>query len=378
MPQQTERVAEDLRTSMTISRRQIVTVLGGLLIAWSILGPSRIAPVAWRPQPDPGFEGRFKSDSDFSTLELFPVGVGHGPETVALGPDGYLYAGLMGGPIVRFRSDGSQMETWADTGSRPNGMQFDAAGNLFLTDSWRRLLSITPTREVKVVATSADGVTLRFPDDLTIASDGVVWFTDGSSRFGDGESQYDALEGIPSGRLLAYDPKTGSIRTHLNGLRFANGIAFGPAEEYILINESLGYRTLRHWLKGPRAGETEVFIDNYPGMPDNIRFNGRDTFWIAFFSHRIAALDWIQPHPFLKTIVSRFGPLFPHTDARWFASPGFVIGVNLEGQIIHRVADEEGRFLATTTALEHDGYLYLGSVVMPEVGRIRLPDGPWR
>jgi sugar lactone lactonase YvrE len=357
---------------MIISPRRIVAMILVLLLAWGGFAPTRVEPVAWEPKPSPGFYGRFKPNASFSTLELFPTAAGYGPETIAVGPDGYLYAGLMGGAIVRFRPDGSQMETWASTSSRPNGMEFDPSGNLILTDSWKGLLSISPERNVTVLATSADGTALGFPDDLTIASDGTVWFTDGSARFGDGESHYDALEGIASGRLLSYDPKTGSIRTRMDGLRFANGIAFGPAEEYILVNESLGYRTLRHWLKGPRTGETEVFVDNYPGFPDNIRFNGKDTFWIALFSHRIAALDWIQPHPFLKKVLSRFGALFPHTDTEWFASPGSVIGVDLEGHIVHTLQDEDGRFLATTTALEHDGHLYLGSVVMPAVGRLRL------
>jgi sugar lactone lactonase YvrE len=344
-----------------------------LLVAWGGLAPTPIEPVAWEPAPSPGFERRFKPNADFSSLALFPIEEGYGPETIALGPDGYLYAGLMGGAIIRFRPDGSKMETWATTGSRPNGMQFDDSGNLILTDSWRGLLSISPDREISVLATDADGTALGFPDDLAIASDGTVWFSDGSTRFSDGESHYDAIEGIASGRLLSYDPKTGSIQTRIDGLRFANGIAFGPAEEYILVNESLGYRTLRHWLKGPRAGQTEVFIDNYPGFPDNIRFNGSDTFWIACFSNRIALLDWIQPHPFSKKVLSRFGALLPNTDTKWFASPGFVIGVDLEGRIVHNLQDEDRRFLATTTALEHHGHLYLGSVVMHAVARIPLP-----
>ena len=27
----------------------------------------------------------------------------------------------------------------------------------------------------------------------------------------------------------------------------------------------------RHWLKGEKAGTTEILADNLPGMPDNIR-----------------------------------------------------------------------------------------------------------
>lgn len=359
----------------TTAPRRYITVLLPLvlLVTWGGFAPTPIEPVTWEPAPSPGWKGLFQQTADFSSLALFPIEEGYGPETIALGPDGYLYSGLMGGAIIRFLPDGSKMETWASTGSRPNGMQFDGSGNLILTDSWKGLLSIDPGGEVSVLASSADGTALGFPDDLSIATDGTVWFTDGSTRFPDGESHYDALEGIATGRLLTYDPATGSIQIRIEGLRFANGIAFGPREEYILINETLGYRTLRHWLRGPRSGRTEVFLDNLPGFPDNIRFNGSDTFWIAFFSNRIALLDWLQPHPFLKKVLSRFGALFPSTGSKWFASAGLVIGVDLEGRIVHSVHDENRRFLATTTALEHHGHLYLGSVAMDAIGRVTIP-----
>ena len=353
-------------------------VLGGVagLAAYALLWPAPIDPVAWSPPVSAGFVPPFERNAALSEVEIWPVGEGYGPETITAGPDGYLYSGLMGGRIVRFRPDAASppaMETWADTGGRPNGMMFDRRGDLVLTDSWKGLLSISPDRKIQVLATAADGIPFGFPDDLEIASDGSVWFTDGSARFPDGTSQYEALEGSATGRVIQYDPATGEARTRLDGLRFANGIALGPDESYLLVNETLGYRTLRLWLKGPRAGQTEVFRDNYPGFPDNIRFNGRDTFWIALFSERNAALDWLAPHPFARKIVARFGWLLPHSDSRWAADGGFVVGVDTRGRIVHNLQDAERRYLSTTSALEHQGRLYLGSVLMDAVGVMPLP-----
>ena len=45
------------------------------------------------------------------------------------------------------------------------------------------LLSIGADRKITVLATQADGIHFGFPDDLTIAADGTIWFTDGSARF---------------------------------------------------------------------------------------------------------------------------------------------------------------------------------------------------
>lgn len=55
-------------------------------------------------------------------------------------------------------------------------------------------------------------------------------------------------------------------------------------EDFVLVNETYRYRIVRYWLKGPKAGTHEVFIDNLPGFPDNISSNRKGTFWLALFT----------------------------------------------------------------------------------------------
>ncbi len=269
------------------------------------------------------------------------------------------------------------MEDFADTRGRPNGMAFDAAGNLVVADSFEGLLSIGADGSVTVLAREADGEPFVFADGVAIGADGTVWFTDATARFPDGAFHYEVLEGSATGRLLAYDPQTRGTRVELSGLRFPNGIALGPDEAYLLVNETLGYRTLRHWLSGPRSGETEVFVASYPGFPDDIRFNGRDLFWVALNADRIPWVDWLQAHPRLKGLLARLiGPVFPDTDTRWIGSGAFVVALDLEGNVVHALQDPERRYVTCTGVLEHAGSLYLGSVAMDSVGRIPLPPEP--
>lgn len=347
-----------------------------LAIGYALLRPP-IRAVAWHPPAAPSAIDYDERSSAVSFLELLPIPDGHGPESIISGSDGWLYTGLKDGRIMRFRSDGSSMESFANTGGRPNGMAFDSDRNLLVADSYRGLISIAPDGQVSVLADRADGQRFVFPDGLDIADDGTVWFTDATARFADGEFHYEVLEGAATGRLLTYDPLTQRVRTRVGGLRFPNGISLGPADSFILINETLGYRTLRHWIVGPKAGQTEPFVENYPGMPDDIRFNGRDLFWVALNARRMAWIDWLQPHPWLKTIVAGLvGPIFPDTDARWIGSGAFVIGIDLDGKIVHILQDLERRYVTSTGVVEHDGSLYLGSVVEHSVGRISIPPRP--
>jgi sugar lactone lactonase YvrE len=354
--------------------RAAVAVSVGLAVAYLAGSPSPIAPVAWEPPASPGLTGDYEPNAALSSIELLPINDGHGPESIIAGPDGWLYTGLKGGRIVRFRPDGSGMQRFADTGGRANGMAFDAGANLIVADSFKGLLSVSPEGNVSVLAEGADGQRFVFADGLDIAADGTIWFTDATSRFPDGEFHYEVLEGAATGRLLSYDPRTGETRTRVAGLRFPNGVALGPDDAFILVNETLGYRTLRHWIRGPKAGRTEVFVASYPAFPDDIRFNDDGLFWVAMNAYRMAWVDRLQPHPALKSILAKtVGWCFPDTDTHWLGSGGFVIALDLNGNVVRNLQDPERRYVTSTGVLEHQGYLYLGSVVMDAVGRIAVP-----
>ena len=121
----------------------------------------------------------------------------------------------------------------------------------------RGLLRITPDRRVTVLATEADGTPIAYADDLDVARDGRIYFSDASTRFGArlGGSTYSAslleiIEHRGNGRLLVWDPATGKATTVLRGIHFANGVALADDESYVLVSETGSYRVLRHWLSG--------------------------------------------------------------------------------------------------------------------------------
>lgn len=205
------------------------------IAAYLCFWPVPIDPVSWVAPTSPGFTGPFARNRTLSAAELLPLGTGFGPETVTFGPDGLLYAALRDGRIVRLSPElgasgagGAKPETFTDTGGSPGGMAFDARGHLIVADAERGLLDVDPDGTLSVLVSRVDGRRMLFPDAVTIASNGVVWFTDGSQRFPEHHDAYEFLEGRGTGRLLTYDPATGTTRVRLDRLYFANGVAFGP------------------------------------------------------------------------------------------------------------------------------------------------------
>jgi sugar lactone lactonase YvrE len=367
----------------SVRMRQIMirrsAVIGAIalvgLAAYLFFWPVPVDPIAWTPSPNPGLTGAFAQNAGFRSPQKLIAEAGLGPEDVTRGSDGFFYTGLQDGRILRFRaeSDG-RPELFVNTGGRPLGMQFDAQGNLIVADAFKGLLSISPDRTVTVLTDSVAGKRMLFPDDLDITRDGVIWFTDASQRFDQHHYILDFWEGRPTGRLLSYDPKTKQTRVHMEALHFANGVALGPDDAFVLVNETIAARVLRLWLKGPKAGATEVFVNGLPAYPDNLSYSargdGKGVFWVAMPAPRVESLEGIAGRPFLRKMLLRLPESLVGVKPE---TVGWVIGVDADGVIRHNLYDATGAYASITSVNQFDDHLLLGSLMMKSVVRIEAP-----
>ena len=335
-----------------------------------LLLPAPIDPAAYHPPSKPLLTGPLAPNAALSSAALLAEGTVQGPEDVAFDAQGRLYAGTRDGRVVRLRLPEGRPETFATTGGRPLGLRFDGDGNLLVCDSYKGLLSIGPQGGIAVLATEAEGVPFRFTDNLDVASDGSVYFTDASAAFGQGEYLYDLLEARPHGRLLRYDPASRRTEVVLRGLYFANGVALSPDQAFVLVNETYRYRITRFWRTGPRAGTAEVFADDLPGFPYNLDRSPRGTYWVALFTVRNDVMDALHPYPFAKCLLAKLPRfLWPKP-----APYGLVLEIDGDGRVLRSFHDPEGRRVPLITAArEHDGELYLGTLDHAWIGRFPLP-----
>jgi hypothetical protein len=259
---------------------------------------------------------------------------------------------------------------FADTKGRPLGLKFDSSQNLIVADSVKGLLSIDPKAQINVLTTVADGIPFRITNDLDIATDGTIYFTDASSRFPLTNYKADILEHQSTGRLLAFDPKTKTTRLVLGGLSFANGVAISPDQSFVLVNETSKYRVHKVWLHGAQAGKSAIFIDNLPGFPDGISSNGKDKFWLALVTPRDDLLDKLLPYPFLRKAIWRLPPFLRPAPKRY----SFVLGLDPNGRVVDNLQNFfPDCYAQIANVVENDGYLYFGSIGETSVGRFRLP-----
>lgn len=353
-------------------KRTILVVVVLLLVIAAYLGfwPVPIEPVAWQAPPAPKLEGAYAPNDYLATVQRIGEGHGTGPEDVDVDDQGRIYGAYLDGRILRFDPNGNFLDAFADTGGRPLGLDFADNGMLIVADAKKGLLAIRPDGGLRVLSTEANGLPFKFTDDVDVGPDGMIYFSDASSKFGFGEHMEDILEHGGRGRLLKYDPLADQTTVLLDGLNFANGVAVSENADFVLVNETGTYRVIRYWLKGTRAGEHEVFVDNLPGIPDGISTGTNGIFWLALYSPRSADLDRMSDKPWMRKLALRLPKAFQPKPA----IHAFVLGLNEEGKVVHNLQDASAGAYAPITSVEQQGeWLYLGSLTQPSIARVKMP-----
>ena len=351
------------------------------LVAW----PSPIDAVAWDAPSAPPLTGELTPNNRLKTAKLLAKGALHGPEDVAINAAGVAYTGLADGSIVQLPSQADLSAApvvVTHTGGRPLGMKFAPDGTLWICDSGKGLLKLPFTDgkagKLEVVLSVVDGVALGFTDDLDIASSGdakgTIYFTDASSKWKQADYVLDGLESRPHGRLIEHKPGVGNVpgttRVLVKEGFFANGVALSVAQDAVFYAETYRYRIMRHWLRGPKAGSTEVWLDNLPGFPDNINSDGAGTLWVAYPSPRKADLDLLSGQPWLRNVIAKLPKaLLPKP-----VQMGFVAAYDEQtGALKQALFDNDGLHLRMiTSATPANGKLYLGSLESDRVGLVEV------
>ncbi|MFC6647904.1 SMP-30/gluconolactonase/LRE family protein [Paenibacillus rhizoplanae] len=337
-----------------------VIVLG---IAGFLLIPAPVEPAVWSAPAAPSFEteGPWKENPKLSSAELVTDRAKF-PEFITFDATGRIYTGDSDGTIYRvaFDAEGKAQpaEVFAETQGTPNGLKFDADGNLIVADIQKGLLSIDKDGKIEVLATEVDGGPIYLANELDIAQDGSIYFSDTSNY---GKVMFKEIaENKPHGRLLKYDPQTKQTTVLLKDLYFANGVALSADEDFVLVAESYHYQLTRYWLKGPKQGTSDLFAENLAGFPDNITRDAQGHFWVGVFTTRLAFADYMHSHPWVAATMSKV----PQSLLNGASAPvkhGLVAEYGPEGELVNSWHDPEGTLYGITTAVSHGEYLYLGT-----------------
>ena len=346
-----------------------------------LLASTYLDPVALAVEEVRGMEGLMPDAvaPKLSGASLIGAGKIDGPEDVLLDVDGNLYCGTRDGRIMRFAApDHTEVSLLAKIGGRPLGLAFDPEGRIVTCVAGMGLVRVSLTGKVELLTDQTersllsvqDDTTIRMADDLDIAPDGTIYFSDATKRYDIGNWGLDLLEGRPNGRLLSFDPKSGKTRTVCDNLIFPNGVCLTHDGNHLLVAStwtcSILIFDLKNMSEGPR-----VFIRALPGYPDNINRASGGGYWIALAGMRNPVMDEAMKIPGLRRRMTKRVP-----PTNWLfgnLNIGGVLRADGSGRICDALWDKpDGPLYMITSMREHKGALYLGGVTNNKIGRLVL------
>ncbi|MBD0742776.1 strictosidine synthase [Streptomyces sp. CBMA152] len=301
-------------------------------------------------------------------LRLVELG-GTGPEDVVFDNSGRVLTGVADGRILRIElpqrdhpDHPAVVREVGRTEGRPLGLDVLPDGRLLVCDAELGLLRLDPDdgdHGVEVLADSVAGKPLRFCSNVVAASDGTVYFTVSSHRYGLDDWLSDIVEHQPTGLLVRLAPG-GEPEVLLDRLQFANGVALAPDESYVVVAETGAWRLTRLRLTGPDAGRRDTLTADLPGFPDNLSRSPGGGFWVALAGPRMPPLEWLhRTAPRVRRAAAAAARRLPAPPPR----AARVVEVDVNGQVVRELRGRGRQYRMATGVAQRDGRLVLGSLV---------------
>lgn len=175
------------------------------------------------------------------------------------------------------------ISTFRSPSRNANGNTLDAAGRLLTCEhSGRRVALLEKDGTLRTLVDSFEGKKLNSPNDVTVKSDGTIWFTDPeyglktnpTTKQKEGKEQ-------PGNFVYRHDPRTGRTTAVVKDFVQPNGIAFSPDEKKLYVADSGAPKHIRVFNVGADgtldAGTVFCTIDQ--GVPDGIRVDRDGRVW---------------------------------------------------------------------------------------------------
>ncbi|WP_432534542.1 SMP-30/gluconolactonase/LRE family protein [Kineococcus arenarius] len=121
----------------------------------------------------------------------------------------------------------------------PNGRTLDREGReVFCSHGRRSVERREPDGSTTVLADSVGGARLNSPNDVVVASDGAVWFTDPPYGISVPEEGHEGFREYGDNHVFRLDPGTGELRVVVADVEEPNGLAFSPDESLLYVADT--------------------------------------------------------------------------------------------------------------------------------------------
>ncbi len=197
-----------------------------------------------------------------------------------------LFSDIPNERILRW-TPGAGVSTFRQPSNFANGHTRDRQGRLISCEhGGRRVTRTEPDGRITALADSHDGRRLNSPNDVVVASDGAIWFSDPTYGILSDYEGYRAEPEQDARHVFRIDP-SGAMAPVVSDFAQPNGLCFSPDESLLYIADSGAshdpgvppiIRRFRVTDGGGLSGG-EVFATLDAGLPDGIRCDMNGNVW---------------------------------------------------------------------------------------------------
>ena len=146
-------------------------------------------------------------------------------------PDGYLLFSDIPANTVYKWTPGEKAVEYLNPSGHSNGLAFDGEGSLLLAQHDGAVARLRDDKTKSVIIDEYNGKRLNSPNDLTVKSDGAIYFTDPPFGVEDENRELD-FSGV-----YRYTESNG-LQLLTDVFELPNGIVFSPDEKHLYVNDS--------------------------------------------------------------------------------------------------------------------------------------------
>ncbi|MGH9614159.1 MAG: SMP-30/gluconolactonase/LRE family protein, partial [Bryobacteraceae bacterium] len=204
---------------------------------------------------------------------------------------GYLlFSDIPNNRIMQWSENDGHVSVFRDQSNYSNGNTRDREGRLITCEhDTRRVTRTEYDGSITVLIDRYEGKRLNAPNDVIVASDGAVWFSD---PFFGNQTSYEGhqVEFELPPQVYRLDPKSGRATVATAGVGGPNGLAFSPDEKKLYIIDSdvtsaIGRDSnIRVFdVNGERLTNERVFVPNFgaAARTDGMRTDIDGSVWCA-------------------------------------------------------------------------------------------------
>lgn len=196
-----------------------------------------------------------------------------------------LWSDIPNDRILRWDEESGVVSVFRRPSNNANGNTRDRQGRLVTCEHrGRRVVRTEYDGSITVVMDRYEGKRLNSPNDVVVASDGAIWFTDpvfGLLGYYEGEKSESELPAA----VWRVDPATGRASMMADDIAGPNGLAFSPDERtlYIVASREVPRKILAYdVVDGARLANQRVAVDAGPGTPDGFRVDVDGNLWCGW------------------------------------------------------------------------------------------------